>query len=470
KATMSDLKQLNSLVSNLESALGVSGGSGGGGGASVAAFDSSVGARLTEFDNASRQVGGDVAELSPIVLDAFAALRSVLVEASNRPSRPNDAELQRLLEPLSRRLQKVDEFRNSKRASAQFNHLSAVAESIGALGWVAQPEKPAPFVESLRDAGVFYSNRVLKEAKDGKAGGEAGAAWAKAWTAVINSMIAYVKENHLTGLVWGGSGGSSGGTAAASAEATMESVLHRLEALTAKVKSGGAGVKAGSGDDASSNGFGSVVDRMSAFTAATAALDSADTADVRKIVDMANMAFQLLRNLLGQPRPASGGVQSLPTFQQLSQSINQAVEFREANRTSRCFNHLSAVSASLPAFGWVQMSPAPAQFVQDMRESGQFYTDKILTEYKRSDTRHVTWAAAWIDLLKEMQAYVKAKHTTGFVFAAGGAAAAPAAAPRRRGLAGPLRRLRPAAAAAPASASWWRRRWSRQSGRPVCGD
>uniref|UniRef100_A0A1I8F693 CAP_N domain-containing protein n=1 Tax=Macrostomum lignano TaxID=282301 RepID=A0A1I8F693_9PLAT len=397
---MSDLKQLNSLVSNLESALGVSGGSGGGGGASVAAFDSSVGARLTEFDNASRQVGGDVAELSPIVLDAFAALRSVLVEASNRPSRPNDAELQRLLEPLSRRLQKV-EFRNSKRASAQFNHLSAVAESIGALGWVAQPEKPAPFPT---DAGVFYSNRVLKEAKDGKAGGEAGAAWAKAWTAVINSMIAYVKENHLTGLVWGGSGGSSGGTAAASAEATMESVLHRLEALTAKVKSGGAGVKAGSGDDASSNGFWlRCFDRMSAFTAATAALDSADTADVRKIVDMANMAFQLLRNLLGQPRPASGGVQSLPTFQQLSQSINQAVEFREANRTSRYFNHLSAVSASLPAFGWVQPRPVSCRHARDLRESGQFYTDKILTEYKRSDTRHVTWAAAWIDLLKEIR-------------------------------------------------------------------
>ncbi len=41
-----------------------------------------------------------------------------------------------LLRPLSDQIQEVQNFREKNRGSSLFNHLSAVSESIPALGWV----------------------------------------------------------------------------------------------------------------------------------------------------------------------------------------------------------------------------------------------------------------------------------------------------------------------------------------------
>lgn len=46
-------------------------------------------------------------------------------------------ELQDLLKPISDHIQEIQNFRERNRGSSLFNHLSAVSESIPALGWVA---------------------------------------------------------------------------------------------------------------------------------------------------------------------------------------------------------------------------------------------------------------------------------------------------------------------------------------------
>lgn len=46
-------------------------------------------------------------------------------------------ELNDLLRPISEQIQEVQSFREKNRGSSLFNHLSAVSESIPALGWVA---------------------------------------------------------------------------------------------------------------------------------------------------------------------------------------------------------------------------------------------------------------------------------------------------------------------------------------------
>lgn len=42
-------------------------------------------------------------------------------------------------------------------------------------------------------------------------------------------------------------------------------------------------------------------------------------------------------------------------LQPVSKVIQQVQAFREQNRTSPLFNHLSAVSESVPALGWIAM-------------------------------------------------------------------------------------------------------------------
>ena len=56
--------------------------------------------------------------------------------------------------------------REKNRRSDYFNHLSAVSESIGALGWIAISPAPGPFVREMSDAAQFYTNRVLKDWKE----------------------------------------------------------------------------------------------------------------------------------------------------------------------------------------------------------------------------------------------------------------------------------------------------------------
>ena len=49
---------------------------------------------------------------------------------------PSPEELVKMLAPIAEAIQSIQRFRESNRASDHFNHLSAVSDSIPALGWV----------------------------------------------------------------------------------------------------------------------------------------------------------------------------------------------------------------------------------------------------------------------------------------------------------------------------------------------
>lgn len=57
-----------------------------------------------------------------------------------------------------------------------------------------------------------------------------------------------------------------------------------------------------------------------------------------------------------------------------------------------------------------------------MNDAGQFYTNRVLKEWKEKDVTHVNWAKAWIQTLTDLQAYIKQYHTTGIVWAGKGKA------------------------------------------------
>merc|ERR1711944_285807 len=113
-------------------------------------------------------------------------------------------------------------------------------------------------------------------------------------------------------------------------------------------------------------------------------------------------------------KPADKDLQSL--LLPLSNKISEIQDFREKNRRSVYFNHLSAVSESIPALGWVTVSPAPAPFVKEMKDAGQFYTNRVLKDWKDKSKSHVEWTKAWIQTLVEIQKFVKEYHTTGLVW------------------------------------------------------
>ncbi|TPX67087.1 hypothetical protein SpCBS45565_g03994 [Spizellomyces sp. 'palustris'] len=124
-----------------------------------------------------------------------------------------------------------------------------------------------------------------------------------------------------------------------------------------------------------------------------------------------------------------------PTLQELLKptqaAITKITELREKNRASPFYNHLSTVSEGIPGLGWVVVEPAPAPFVGEMRDSAQFWANRVIKEYKDKDKSHVDWANSFVTFLTELQTYVKKHHTTGLSWnpRGGDAKSASAAAP-----------------------------------------
>jgi len=113
-----------------------------------------------------------------------------------------------------------------------------------------------------------------------------------------------------------------------------------------------------------------------------------------------------------QPNPTSLGELLKPT----GDCIDEIQAYREKMRRCDFFNHLSALSEAVSALGWVTISPAPAPFVQEMNHAGQFYTNRVLKDWKEKNHVHVEWVKSWLQTLTELQAYVKQFHTTGLVW------------------------------------------------------
>nr|XP_021194008.2 adenylyl cyclase-associated protein 1 isoform X2 [Helicoverpa armigera] len=169
---------------------------------SVNGYQDIVQGPLQAYLQLSQQIGGDVAAHANLVNAAFQAQLRYIQLATTR-SKPAQAEEMQLLAPTSEQISAIQQFREKNRASTYFNHLSAISESIPALGWVAVAPTPAPYVKEMNDAGQFYTNRVLKEWKEKN---KTHVEWCRAWVQLLSDLQAYVKQYHTTGLVWSGKG------------------------------------------------------------------------------------------------------------------------------------------------------------------------------------------------------------------------------------------------------------------------
>lgn len=159
----------------------------------------------------SSLVGGLVKTHSEMVEKAVQSQKQFLLIAS-RSKKPDDRTLMDLLKPLSDQIQQIQDVRNKNRTSEFFNHLSAISESIPALGWVTIFPAPGPYVKEMVDASQFYTNKVLVTYKDKD---KTHVDWAKSWLAFLTQLQSYIKQHHTTGVSWNQQGNAVGDAAGA---------------------------------------------------------------------------------------------------------------------------------------------------------------------------------------------------------------------------------------------------------------
>ncbi|KAM9340319.1 adenylyl cyclase-associated protein 1 isoform 1-T2 [Symphorus nematophorus] len=214
--------------------------------------------------------------------------------------------------------------------------------------------------------------------------------------------------------------------------AELASLVQRLEVAVSRLESmnpGGAGGSAGGSVSAYVEAYDEII---SGPVAQYLSLSQKIGGDVQKHADMMKQGFSSQRQLLmtasSSQKPSEAGLN--PLLQPVSKAIEQVQVFREANRSSPFFNHLSAVSESCAALGWVAMAPKPGPYVKEMQDAAMFYTNRVLKEYKEKDKTHVDWVKAYLAIWTDLQSYIKQHHTTGLTWSkTGPVAAASAAAP-----------------------------------------
>lgn len=195
---MSVTMQASSKLPNGDCVNGIDGGLS----QSVEAFDVLLRGPASEYLKHSQAIGSEVEKHAEMVNKALQTQRTFLKMAATH-QQPAKTELHDLLKPISDHIQDIQNFRERNRGSQLFNHLSAVSESIAALGWVAVCQKPGPYVKEMNDAATFYTNRVLKDYKETD---KRHVDWVRSYLSVWAEMQSFIKEHHTTGLEWSKNG------------------------------------------------------------------------------------------------------------------------------------------------------------------------------------------------------------------------------------------------------------------------
>eukprot|EP00033_Pygsuia_biforma_P000629 GCRY01000742.1.p1 GENE.GCRY01000742.1~~GCRY01000742.1.p1 ORF type:complete len:459 (-),score=109.80 GCRY01000742.1:17-1312(-) len=422
----SGLRSINSLATRLENLAKLQGadlGSEEGGvSAAIQGYDTFLNEHVTAFLEIAKKIGGDCEKATTYLCEALTETRK-LIEIASKSKKPSDDKLGPLLQPISLKIMAAVEMRDKNRGSPHINHLQAVAESVGALGWVAVPNTPVSFCKETADSAVFYTNRVLKDFKDKE---QIHVDWAKGLPNMYKELVAYIKTYHMTGLTWNPKGGdvseASGSSAAQTTAKKVETPEEQIATLTARLEQITAFFESKFGGSGDEDGEPASIGAFKEFLATHAepffALSKKIGGDVATCVAFFETGLKetlvLIEKATKTKKPSDDKLG--PVLQPISMAIQGATEFRDKNRGSKDINHLHAIAESIGAFGWVCVPNTPVTHCKETADSATFYTNRILKDNKDKDEDRVAWAKGLPALFKELTAYIKTHHMTGLTW------------------------------------------------------
>ncbi|RXW20983.1 hypothetical protein EST38_g4871 [Candolleomyces aberdarensis] len=101
-------------------------------------------------------------------------------------------------------------------------------------------------------------------------------------------------------------------------------------------------------------------------------------------------------------------------------SIEAVSKAKELLRSDNSWlSHLNLIAEGAPAVGWV-VTPKPGPYVEGIKESVDYYVNKVIKEFKEKGPKHAEWARSYGGILTELQKYAKEHYTTGLVWNAKG--------------------------------------------------
>jgi len=97
----------------------------------------------------------------------------------------------------------------------------------------------------------------------------------------------------------------------------------------------------------------------------------------------------------------------------ISELMTKIAEIESKYRGKDLVNHLKAVSEGTPALGWLAVEPTPGPYAKELIGASEFWSNKILRDFKGKDENHVKWVNSFNGFLKALPTYILSYHTTG---------------------------------------------------------
>lgn len=129
--------------------------------------------------------------------------------------------------------------------------------------------------------------------------------------------------------------------------------------------------------------------------------------------------LQFLRAAVQSKKPAYTSKEFNEALQPINECITKIGDLKDESRQSEFFPYLNAVAEGAPLFSWIAVE-TPVSLISDFKDAAQFWTNRILKQFKESDPNSVEWVKKFLAIFDETKSYVKQYHTTGVSWNANG--------------------------------------------------
>ncbi|CCF60292.1 hypothetical protein KAFR_0J02280 [Kazachstania africana CBS 2517] len=99
----------------------------------------------------------------------------------------------------------------------------------------------------------------------------------------------------------------------------------------------------------------------------------------------------------------------------INESIMKINDLKDANRQSKFFGYFNSIAEGAPLISWFAVD-TPLSVISDFKDAAQFWTNRVLKEFKENDPNSVIWTQKFLNIFDQLKAYVKEYHTTGLTW------------------------------------------------------
>ncbi|KAJ1393286.1 adenylate cyclase associated N terminal-domain-containing protein [Ochromonadaceae sp. CCMP2298] len=175
-------------------------GSGAGLPAGIVAYDAYCASYLDPFVAACDKLGGEAAQAGAIVKEAWQEQRVFLMLAS-QCKEPAQTKLPSLLASLGAQLKASGAL---VRRNDWEKHTKTCSEGIQCLNWLCVKPAPRDFIESYIGGSDYWANGIRKEHRTTNPD---QVAFCDTFKKLLQELMIYVKDHHMTGVTWNPKGG-----------------------------------------------------------------------------------------------------------------------------------------------------------------------------------------------------------------------------------------------------------------------